>query len=269
MKKIYAAIMAGLLGTAVLMGQAKQPKPKSQKELDALLAIQNATTPDARIDAVEKLLTNFADTEFKPMALQIAAQSAQQKNDFEKMVIYSERTLEADPNNYVAMLMLANGYALRTREFDLDKEEKLAKADGYANKAMEVLKTAEKPNPQITDEQWTAAKKDLYSQAHEALGTANMVRKKYDAAIAEFNESVTMAATPDPATYVRLANAYDEAGKYDLAISTADKVLAIADALPQVKQAAQQVKAKATALKSKAAGAPAAPAAPAPAPVKP
>src|SRR5437763_6364063 len=105
MNKIYAALIAGLLGTAVLMGQAKQPKPKSQKEVDALMAIQNAQTPDARIAAVDNLLTNFADTEFKPMALQMAAQAAQQKNDFDKMVIYCERTLEADPNNYMAMLM--------------------------------------------------------------------------------------------------------------------------------------------------------------------
>ena len=52
---------------------------------------------------------NFADTEFKAIALQVAAASAQQKNDFEKMVVYAERTLEADPKNYPAMLMLANG----------------------------------------------------------------------------------------------------------------------------------------------------------------
>ncbi len=261
MKKIYAALMAGLLGTAALMGQAKQPQPKSQKEVEALMAIQNATTPDAKIEAVDKLLVNFADTQFKAMALLIATQSAQQKNDFEKMVIYGERTLEADPNNYYAMLMLAGGYALRTREFDLDKEEKLAKSDGYANKAMEVLKTAEKPNPQVTDEQWVATKKDLNSQAHEALANALMVRKKYDAAIAEFKIAVDSAATPEPATIARLANAYHEAGKYDLAISTAERVIGQADAHPQVKQVALQVKAKATAAKNKAAGTP--PAAPA------
>ncbi len=71
------------------------------------MAIFNAQTPDARIAAAEKLLTEFADTEFKAVALQIAAASAQQKNDFEKMVVYAERTLEADPKNYPAMLMLA------------------------------------------------------------------------------------------------------------------------------------------------------------------
>jgi hypothetical protein len=97
------ALVAGLI-----YGQT-QPKPKSQKESEAVMAIFNAQTPDARMAAADKLLTDFADTEFKAIALQIAAASAQQKNDFEKMVVYAERTLEADPKNYPAMLMLAQG----------------------------------------------------------------------------------------------------------------------------------------------------------------
>ena len=259
--KLYSAIMAGIFSAAVLLGQAKQPKPKSQKEVDALMAIQNATDPDARLEAIENLLTKFSDTEFKPMALQMAAATAQQKNDYDKMVIYCERTLEADPNNYVSMLMLANGFALKTREFDLDKEEKLTKADNYAKKALELLKTAEKPNPALTDEQWAGAKKDLEAQGHEALANAAVVRKKYDAAIAEFNAAL-LSPTPDPATMVREANAYIEWGKPAEAIAVLDKVAAIPDAHPQVKQAAAQMKAKAVALKN----APPKPPAPAAAP---
>jgi hypothetical protein len=131
-----------------------QPKPKSQKEVDALMAIQNAADPGARIAAVDSLLQKFADTEFKGYALMVAAASAQQMNDFEKMVIYAERTLEADPKNFQAMLMLAGGIAQRTREHDLDREDKLARVDKLANQAMEIAKTSPKPNPQITDEQW-------------------------------------------------------------------------------------------------------------------
>src|SRR3954447_25962353 len=136
MKTCIVLLFALVAGT--VFGQA-QPKPKSQKELEAIQAIFNAQDPDARIAAAENLLTKFADTEFKAVALQIAAASAQQKNDFEKMVLYSERTLEADPANYAAMLMLANGYALRTREFDLHKEEKLGKAEKYAKGALDLL----------------------------------------------------------------------------------------------------------------------------------
>ena len=108
---------------------APQPKPKSQKEIDAIMAIQNALDPDSRIKAADELISKFADTEFKAFALYIATASAQQKNDFERTLLYGERTLEADPKNYGAMTIMAAALAQKTREFDLDKEEKLARAE--------------------------------------------------------------------------------------------------------------------------------------------
>jgi len=250
-----------------------QPKPKSQKEVDAIMAIQNATDPDARIAAVENLLTKFADTEFKPMVLLVAADAAQRKGDFEKMVIYAERTLEADPKNFQAMLLLAGGISQRTREFDLDKEDKLSRAEKYANQALNDIKTAVKPQPQITDEQWEGMKKDASAQAHEALGQIAMVRKKSDVAVQEYKTAIDSAATPEPATYVRLAGAYNQMNKPDDAIATLDKLNAMPNVHPQIKAAATNERNQAVKLKggtgaAKPAGTPAPSAPPAPAPVK-
>jgi len=243
-----------IAATATLLASVAmaQPKPKSQKEVDALMAIQSAVDPDARIAAVENLLTRFADTEYKSFALFVAAASAQQKNDFEKMVVYSERTLEADPKNFQAMLMLAGGIAQRTREFDLDREEKLGRAEKFAKQALEVLKTAPKPNPQLTDEQWAAGKKDSESEAHTALGQAAMVRKKFDVAAAEFKLAIDLAAAPDPATMVRLANVYNQMNKPDDAIAVLDKMNAITDLHPAVKSAATGERATSVKLKGTA-----------------
>lgn len=251
-----------------------QPKPKSQKELDAIMAIQNAADPAARIAAVEDLLTKFADTEFKSFALMVAAASAQQMNDFEKMVIYAERTLEADPKNFQSMLMLAGGIAQRTREHDLDREDKLGRVEKLANQAMEIVKTAPKPNPQITDEQWEGAKQDVIAQAYEALGQAAMVRKKYDVAAQNWKTAVDTAASPDPATMVRLANAYNQMGKPDEALAVLTKLDTMPEVHPQIKAAATEQRNNAVKMKGAAGAAkPAAPAAapapaPAPAPAK-
>lgn len=240
---------------------AKQPQPKSQAEADALMAIFNAQDVDARIKAAEELLAKYADTEFKTVALQIIAASYQQKNDIEKMMIYAERTLESDPNNYMAMLMLASVIAQRTREFDLDREEKLNRAEKYARSAEEILKTAPKPRPDITDEQWAGVKKDFSAQAHEALGLAAMVRKKYDVAIAEFKTAMETGTNPEATVMLRLGAVYSLTGKYDEAIAMFDKVMAITDVHPQVRQIAQAERVRA--IQAKAQGAkPAAPATP-------
>lgn len=254
------AWMAGLLAVSGLLAQEKQPQPKSQKEVEAIQAMFQAPDPDARIKAADFLIKKFADTEFKALALYFTAVSYEQKNDFEKMVVYAEETLKADAKNYAAMLMLAGGIAKRTRENDLDREEKLATSDKYAKSALEALKTAQKPNPTISDEQWEAAKKDYASTAHEAFAMAAMLRKKYDAAIAEFKLSVEGAAQADPSTMVRLGQAYIAAGKHDDAIAILDKVMNAADVNPQIKQFAQAERVRA--MQAKGAVKPAAPPAP-------
>lgn len=234
MKQLGTAFAALFCGAALLLAQ-KQPQPKSQKEIDAIMAIQNATTPDARIAAADNLLTKFADTEFKSYALRMMAFSAQEKGDYDKMIVYAERTLEADPKDYQAMLLISKGLAQRTREFDLDKEEKLTKAEKYANDAMGALKTAAKPGPQVSDEQWAAVKKDSEADVHETLAQIAGLRKKYDVAINEYKTAVDLSTQPNPVLLARMGQTYTQAGKYDEALATFDKVSAMPNVPDQVK----------------------------------
>lgn len=250
---IANAMRCGLgivLAAVMTPAQQKQPQPKSQKELEAIQAIFNAQDPDGRIKASQELIQKFADTEFKTIALQMIAMSYQMKNDVDNMVIWSERVLEADPKNYNAMLMIAAGLAQRTREFDLDKEEKLSRAEKLAKSADDLVKTAPKPRPDLADDQWESAKKDYAAQSHEALGLIASARKKYDVAISEYKLAVENAANPDPATMVRLGAAYNLAGKPDEAIAVLDKLMTMPDVHPQIKQFAQTEKTRAVQAKT-------------------
>ena len=55
MSKRYFGALAMLAFCAAIL--TAQPKPKSQQEVDAIMAIQSAQTPDAQIQAVENLIT--------------------------------------------------------------------------------------------------------------------------------------------------------------------------------------------------------------------
>jgi tetratricopeptide (TPR) repeat protein len=252
-------ILSGALALTAVCGLWAQ-KPKSQKEVEALQAVFKTTTADDRIAAAQNVLIKFADTEFKPLMLLTIAQAYQLKGDSDNVIIFSERVLkEGDPKSYEAMLMLAESYAQRTREFDLDKEDKLTKADKYANDALEALKTASKPGPQVTDDQWNALKKDNIGRAHQALGLSAMVRKKWDVAITELKAATEASDKPDPATQVRLATAYDAAGKYDDALAILDKLMAQTDLHPSIRQFAQAERVRA--MQGKGTAKPGAPAA--------
>ncbi len=229
---------------------APQPAIKSQAELEGLQAILTAADNQARIAAVDTFVEKFADSEWKGFALQMGAISYQQLNDYENLMIYGERTLEADPDNYHVMLAMSTALAQKTREFDLDKEEKLSRASELATKALKILATAPRPNANITDAQWEAARRDLSSQAHEALGLIAMVRKDHQKAVDEFKQSVDLNTNPVPVTQIRLGAAYIDAGNYGEAIATLDQALASPDLQGQARTLAEQQKARAQKLQS-------------------
>ena len=252
-RTLRAGVLAvGSLWLACQPSQA-QPKPKTQAEVTALQAMFNATDMDARIKAGDDVLLNFSNTEFKPIVLVTMADAYNRKGDSVKMTVYAERAIEADPKNYQAMLMLAQGIAAKVRENDLDKDARLTQAEKYANDAIAALQDAPKMNPGMTDEQWNGAKKDYVADAHQALGLVAAGRKKNDVAIAEYKLAVSGATNPDPATSVRLGQALNKAGQYDEAIGVLDKVMAAPDVNPQIKQFAQAERVRAVTAKNGAA----------------
>jgi|SRR5579864_6256174 len=245
MKKVFTAVALLAMGTLLL---SAQPKPPSPEELKALQGIVSTTTVDARVSAVDSFIKDFPKSEYRATALTMAAEAYESGGNTTRAIIYYQQVLEVTPKDYNtvnAMLMLAAETARTTREFDLDKEEKLAKAEKYAKDGMAAIPGSAKPNPQVTDAQWEAAKKDDLARGHEALGLIAVARKKYDAAAAEFKTATETASQPPPATFIRMAGAYTDAGKPDQAIPVLDKVLAM-DKLPdQLKQVAQAEKARA------------------------
>jgi tetratricopeptide (TPR) repeat protein len=132
-----------------------KPHAKSPKESDALHAFQDAQTPDQQLQAIENILSNFPDTDFKVMLLQTAMQIEQRKDDF---------------------------------------------------------------------------------------GQAAGLRKKYDEAIAEYKQAISIAATPDAVVWVRLGQVYEDSGKLDEAADAFAKALATPNISPQVKSVVQAKK---------------------------
>jgi tetratricopeptide (TPR) repeat protein len=243
MKTVFTAM--ALLATGTVLLTAQQPKPHSQEEVKALQAIVATKTVDTRVAAVDSFVKNFPKSEYLSFALTSAAEAYESTGNVTKAIIYYQQALEANPKDYNSMLMLAAETARTTREFDLDKDEKLAKAEKYAKDGMALIPAAVKPNPQVTDAQWEAAKKDDMARGHEALGLIAMARKKYDDAANEFKTATETASEPQPATYIRLGGSYTDAGKPDEAIATLDKVLAMPNLPAQFKQVAQSEKARA------------------------
>lgn len=246
------AFVTATVTCGLIYGQAKAPQPKSQKERDALMKVQTAAqsnNADQELQAIDYVLENFDNTDYKVMLLTMGMEAAQAKGDAAKSSVYADRLIEADPNNIAARVLQAESIAQRTRENDLDKEQSLKRVDELASKGLDLLKNTTAPPQGMNDQQWADQKKQLTSEAHDAMGQAADLRKNYPEAIKHYQEALEAQPTNSVAT-ARLAKAYVGSKQYDEAIATADKVAAMADAPAVVKQFAQQQKDAATKLKA-------------------
>ena len=249
---ILTGILAMAAGIACLAGQAQsgkapaQPQPKSQAELKAIQAMMQAQDPDSIIKAAEDLLTGFADTQFKDVALEQEAEAYRSKvpPDPIKAQIFAERALEANPANFQANLAVGEIIIQNTPDRALDKDAKLAQAEKCLTAAQNTLKDMVKPNPQVSDQDWEGFKKGTSAQIHNDFGMLASSRKDYPTAIAEFNAAI--ADADQPAFQARLAATYQQAGKHAEAIALCDKILADPKSSAVVKSFVTTVKGNAT-----------------------
>lgn len=266
MKRIFlTALVAAWAGVIGLMAQqpAKKgdaaapkqtgPMAKSKGELTAVQALftaAQAQNNDGVISAADELLTKFADTQFKELALTLEAGAYENKGDWAKQQTFLEQVLAVNPKNPDAHIKIADIIVKHVRENDLDKEDKLARADKHIVDGLEGLKTVEKPNAAIPDAAWEQNKTYMKAQAEDIQGLIALDRKKFDDAVTFFKAAI--ADAPEPAYQAQLASAYSQGGKYDEALAQCDKVLADPQLHPSIKQYVQNIKTAATKAKGAA-----------------
>lgn len=278
------------------------PRPKTQEEADSINACMGAPDMESRLELCQKFVTDYAKSDFREMALWMACTTApqvpiggikncedlviefkntehkqgalyltmlgyQQSNDFEGTVTYGELVLEENPEHWGALLGLAYVLPLRTREHDLDKEEKLAQAEAYAKRALDVVPRTPNPNPEaITDDDWLLQKKDLMAEIHKAMGAIAIKREDWPGAEASYRQSLQMANEQTGEHFYHVAKALKEQGKGDEAVAMLDQSIARGGfKMTNGRDAASILKAEIVMANQPAAGAAPAPA-PAPAP---
>ncbi len=227
MKRLSTLACALLFLTSVLFAQA--PNFKSQEELDAFLMIQQAADVPSQAAAGQAFLAEYSNSEAASLASYMTMLAYQQMDDFENMLLYGDMVLESEPPPGMlagTLISLAGAIPNRTREFDLDKEEKLTRAEDYAKRAMALIPTLPKLDPNMTDDDWLATKMEFMSQCHEALGNTEAKRGNHAQAEGSLRKALEMAPQPAAFTYFSLAKVLKEQNKEEEAKEMAQQCLA-------------------------------------------
>jgi tetratricopeptide (TPR) repeat protein len=141
-----------------------------------------------RADALLRFAKTFPDSPYAMQAMGVAASSYQQAQNAPKMMEVANAILAKDPNNMGMLLLVSDYYG--------EKGEQLDKAEGYAQKAVTLAGSAQKPGD-VPEDQWkqqTALQKGL---ALSTLGQINLQKKNNSGAMQNFQAAAPLLKTND------------------------------------------------------------------------
>jgi tetratricopeptide (TPR) repeat protein len=229
-------------GQAAAPAGKRPPQAKTQAEFDAYKAAAALTDPAAQEKAADDFATKFADSELRPLLYKSVMHSYQQANNADKMMAMAKKVLSFDPDEPEALLGVAQVLAERTRDTDLDKDQRLAEARKDAERSLETVDT-DVPSSGYPPEQLAAFKGYLRSEAYAILGTLDFNAKAWANAEANLRKSIdALPQQPDPIAIFRLSVALDMQNKYPEALKYANQAVDLTKAGTNAGDAARKEK---------------------------
>src|SRR5580700_8262508 len=128
-------------GQAAAPAGKRPPQAKTQDEFAAYKAATALTDPAAQEKAAGEFATKFPDSELRALLYKSVMHAYQQANSADKMMEMAQKVLTFDADDPEALLGVAQVLAERTRDTDLDKDQRLAEARKDAQRALVTLET--------------------------------------------------------------------------------------------------------------------------------
>src|ERR1035438_4080623 len=119
----------------------RPPQTKTQPEFDAWKAAAASTDAAAAEKAADDFATKFPDSEVRVLLYKNAMRLYQNANNGEKTEAMGRKVLALDGDDPEALVIVAEVIAEKTRDTDMDKEQRYAEAISMAQKAMTTLDT--------------------------------------------------------------------------------------------------------------------------------
>ena len=214
-------------GTAAPAPLTKRPpQAKTQAEFEAYKTAAALTDPAAAEKAADDFATKFPDSELRVMLFKGAMRAYQKTGPSDKIVDMGRKGLALDGDDPELLVTVASELAERTRDTDLDKDQRLDEAMKMANKAIETVDTDVPIPPNTPQEQIDAYKGQLRSFAYSIIGTLEFKKDNFTAAETDLRKSIdAYSAQFDPVVVLRLAIFLDRQNKYPEALKEANRAV--------------------------------------------
>lgn len=212
-------------GQAAAPAGKRRPMAKTQDEFAAYNAAAALTDPAAQEKAAGEFATKFPDSELRPLLYKAVMGAYQQANNADKMMEMARKVLTYDADDPDALLGVAQGLAERTRDTDLDRDQRLAEAKKDAQRALITLDT-DVPTAGVAPDRLATYKGYVRSQAYYVLGTVDYNNKAWADAEGNLRKSIdALPQSVDAVTVLRLSLSLDMQSKYPEALKYASQAV--------------------------------------------
>jgi len=207
---------------------AAQKNPEDAQKIMAAVAERSEK-------AADDFATKFPDSEVRVLLYKPAMRSYHNLNNADKTEAMGRKILSIDGDDPEALVMVADVIAERTRESDIDKDQRYDEAMKMAQKAMQTVETDTTFNPGTPQEKIDAYKALLRSNAYYVMGTVDFKKNNFAAAQANLQKSIdAYPAEPDPVAVLRLALSLDKQDKYPDALKVANRAVELTQENTQI-----------------------------------
>ncbi len=211
----------------------RPPKVNSQEEFAAYKAAAALTDAAAVEKAADDFAAKYPDSELRPLLYRSAMQRYQMANNADKMLEMGKKILAIDPDDPEALVAIAQVLAERTRDTDLDRDQRLAEARKDAERSLSTVET-DIPTSGYPPEQLASYKGYLRSEAYAVLGKLSSDAKNWTDAESELRKSIdAFPQQVDSIAVLRLAVALDMQNKIPEALKYADQAVELTKDRPE------------------------------------
>jgi tetratricopeptide (TPR) repeat protein len=220
------------------------PPPVTAEEEAAMKAFRDAPLTDVpkKNQMGEDFVQKYPQSRYKVEIYSWLVKGYYGVGQIDKMEAAGEKELAIQPDDATTLAIMGSILPRAMNASTPDPMKRLAKAEQYSKKALELIPTLPKPAG-LTDEQFTAAKNQTSAMAYSGLGLVAYRRGKFEDAIPNLEQSVKLDPNPDPVNYYLLGVANEKGSHFDDAIAAFTKCASFPGGLqPTCKSGIEEVK---------------------------
>jgi tetratricopeptide (TPR) repeat protein len=190
------------------------PNPEEDKAYKTFTDVK----PDAfdqQIQSGEQYLQKYPGGRYEEQVYARLVTAYFQKNQLDKMYAASDKALSMNEGDVSVLVLVGWVIPHNYDPNDPESDRRLAKAENYEKRAIEILNSNTMPKPEnVTDEQFAKAKTAALAQAHSGLGLIYFRQQETDKSVAEMQQAVKLDPTPDSVNLYILAVGLNQLKRY-------------------------------------------------------